>query len=127
MLRLRVRLRMSWGFRAVLGFYARAGLGRFLVRRRDVMRRLRVRRRIHRRPGVHLRTWRRSRRMVLMTRVGRRGVNMSAASRSIRAIARGLRAAEAYATSIGLRALTWVQVAYCLARGRARTRPRPGR
>ena len=90
------------------------------------MRRLRVRRGVHWRPGVHLRAWCWRRRMVLMTRVGRWGVNMGAASGSFRAIARGLRAAESY-TVIGLRALTWVQVAYCLARGRARTRPRPGR
>ena len=114
---------------AFLGLYPRTWVGvRVLVLRRGVMRRFRITLRlgIHWRPGVHFRAWRWRRRVLLMTRVGRRGVDMSAASRSVGAITRGLRAAESYAP-IGLRALAWVQIAYCLARGRPRAWPRAGR
>ena len=95
----------------MLGLYSRTGIGVcVLVWRRGVMRRFRATLAtlglcMHWRLGVHFRAWRRG--MVLMTRVGRWGVNMGAASRSIRAVARGLRAAESYAV-IGLRTLTWV-------------------
>jgi hypothetical protein len=68
-----------------------------------------------------------------MARIGRRSINMSTGSRTIRAIARfraisrRLRAAESDAAAIGLWTLAWVEVAYCLARGRTRARSRSGR